>query len=82
MKILGKEGLPDLDFNISKGKVTARQVAMLNKVEEEIPSASDVDKAGDIIFILCGPIGTKFVQGLTIKALAQNVEKYLKLMTS
>ena len=48
MKILGKEGLRDLDFNISKGKVTARQAGMLNKVEEEILSASDVDKAGDI----------------------------------
>ena len=47
-KILGKEGLRDLDFNISKGKVTSRQVEMLNKVEEEIPSASDVDKEGDI----------------------------------
>ena len=48
MKILGKEGLRDLDFNVPKGKVTARQVAILNEVEEEIPSASDVDKAGDI----------------------------------
>ena len=48
MKILGKEGLRDLDFNISKGKVTSWQAAMLNKVEEEIPSASGVDKAGDI----------------------------------
>ena len=48
MKILGKEGLRDLDFNIPKGKVTSQQAAMLNKVEEEIPSASDVDKVGDI----------------------------------
>ena len=48
MKILSKEGLRDLDFNVSKGKITAWQAAMLNKVEEEIPSASDVDKAGDI----------------------------------
>ena len=48
MKILGKEGLRDLDFNIPKGKVTSRQAAMLNEVEEEIPSVSDVDKAGDI----------------------------------
>ena len=48
MKILGKEGLRDLDFNVPKGKVTARQATMLNEVEEEIPSASDVDKAGDI----------------------------------
>ena len=48
MKILGKEGLRDLGYNVNKGKVTAWQAAMLNKVEEEIPSASDVDKAGDI----------------------------------
>ena len=46
-KIMGDRGLQDLDFNIPKG-VTAKQAAMLNKVEEEIPSASDVDKAGDI----------------------------------
>ena len=45
---MGKEGLRDLDFNVSKGKVTSRQAKMLNKVEEEIPSASDVDKVGDI----------------------------------
>ena len=45
---MGKEGLQDLDFNISKGKVTAQQATMLSKVEEEIPSASDVDKVGDI----------------------------------
>ena len=37
----------DLNFDISKGKVTSWQTEMLNKVEEEIPSASDVDKAGD-----------------------------------
>ena len=48
MKIFGKEGLCDLDFNVSKSKVTSWQAAMLNKVEEEIPSASDVDKVGDI----------------------------------
>ena len=45
---MDKEGLRDLDFNVPKGKVTARQAAMLNEVEEEIPSASDVDQAGDI----------------------------------
>ena len=48
MKVLGKEGLCDLGFNVSKGKVTSGQAEMLNKVKEEIPSASDVDKAGDI----------------------------------
>ena len=47
MKILGKEGLHDLDFKVPKG-VTAKHATMLNLVEEEIPSASDVDKAGDI----------------------------------
>ena len=48
MKILFKEGLHKLEFNVSKGKVTSRQAEMLNKVEEEIPSVSDVDKADDI----------------------------------
>ena len=48
MKILGKEGLCDLGFNVSKGKVTSRQVTILNQVEEEIHSASDVDKVGNI----------------------------------
>ena len=46
--ILGKNRLCRLSFNIPVGKVTARQAVMLNKVEEEIPSASDVDNAGDI----------------------------------
>ena len=48
MKILGKKVLRDLDFNVPKGKVTAWQATMLNKVEKEIPSASDVDKGVDI----------------------------------
>ena len=47
-KILGDGGLRDLGFKVPKGKVTARQAIMLNKVEEELPSVSDVDKAGDI----------------------------------
>ena len=46
-KILGDGGLRNLDFNVSN-MITGKQAAMLNKVEEEIPSASDVDKAGDI----------------------------------
>ena len=48
MKTLGKEGLHDLDFNVPKGKVTSQQAVLLNKAEEELPSSSDVDKAGDI----------------------------------
>ena len=46
-KILENGGLRDLDFDIPKG-VTAQQAEMLNLVEEEIPSVSDVSKAGDI----------------------------------
>ena len=46
--ILGKGGLRNLGFDIPRGKVTARQAVMLNKVKEELPSASDVDKADDI----------------------------------
>ena len=47
-KILGKEGLCDLGFDIPMGKVTTRQAVILNRVEEELPSASDVAKADDI----------------------------------
>ena len=46
--ILGKGGLCKLGFDIPKGKVTARQALMLNKATEELPSASDIDKADDI----------------------------------
>ena len=48
MKILGKEGLCNLDFNVPKSKETSQQAVLLNKAEEELPSSSDVDKAGDI----------------------------------
>ena len=48
MKILSKEGLRNLDFNVPKGKVTALQAVMLNEAEEKLPSRSDVDKADDI----------------------------------
>ena len=48
-KILGKEGLRDLGFNIHiEGKVTTRQAIKLNKTEKELPSTSDVAKADDI----------------------------------
>ena len=36
--ILGKGGLRNLGFDIPRGKVTARQAVMLNKVTEELPS--------------------------------------------
>ena len=46
--ILGKGGLRSLGFDIPRGKLTARQVVMLNKAQEKLPSASDIDKADDI----------------------------------
>ena len=45
--ILGKGGLCNLGFDIPRGKLTARQAVILNKVQEELPSASDVGKADD-----------------------------------
>ena len=47
-KILGKEGLCKLGFDIPRGKLTAQQAMMPNRVEEELPCASDVAKADDI----------------------------------
>ena len=47
--ILGREGLHDLGFHtLVEGKVTAQQTVMLNRVEEELPSASVVAKSYDI----------------------------------
>ena len=46
--ILFKGGLRSLSFEIPRGKLTARQAAMLNKVKEELPSESDITKADDI----------------------------------
>ena len=47
-EILGKGGLCDLGFDVPTGKVTARQAVMLNSMEEELPSASEIVKADDI----------------------------------
>ena len=46
--ILGKSGLRNLDFDIPRGKVTARQTVMLNKAAEELPSEFDITGADDI----------------------------------
>ena len=48
LDILGKGGLRNLGFDISRGKVTARQAVMLNKAAEELPSESGITKADDI----------------------------------
>ena len=47
-RILGKNRLRRLGFNIPVGKVTAQQAVMLNKAAEELPSESDITKADDI----------------------------------
>ena len=47
-EILGKNRLRDLGFDIPKDKLTARQAAMLNRVEGELLSESDITKADDI----------------------------------
>ena len=47
-EILGKNRLCNLGFDISKGKLTAWQAVMLNRVKEELPSTSDITKADDI----------------------------------
>ena len=46
--ILSKNRLRKLGFDIPRGEVTAREAVMLNKVKEELPSASDIAKADDI----------------------------------
>ena len=46
-RILGKNRLIDLDFHVPIGKITSRQAVILKKVEEEMPSTSDVAKADD-----------------------------------
>ena len=46
--ILCKNRLRNLGFDIPRGKVTAQEAVMLNKVKEELPSASDVEKVDDI----------------------------------
>ena len=46
--ILGKNRLRRLGFNTPVGKLTARQVVMLNKAAEELPSESDITKADNI----------------------------------
>ena len=46
--ILGKNRLRNLGFDIPRGKLTARQAVMLNRVKEELSSESDITKADDI----------------------------------
>ena len=46
--ILGKNRLRNLGFDIPKGKLTAQQAVMMNRVKEELPSTSDITKVDDV----------------------------------
>ena len=46
--ILGKNRLLNFGFDVPRSKVTARQAILLNRVEEELPSMSDVVNADNI----------------------------------
>ena len=48
VEILGKNRLRNLGFDIPKGKLTAQQAVMLNRVNEELPSMSDITKVDEI----------------------------------
>ena len=48
IRILGKNGIYNLGFDISEWPLSRKQAVALNKAQEEMPSASNVDKAGDI----------------------------------
>ena len=47
-KELGQRRLYKMGFDITKRKVTPQEAAMLNKTEEELPTASAIDRANDI----------------------------------
>ena len=48
MVILGKNRLRNLGFDIPRGKVTAQEAVMLDRVKEELSSMSDITKVDDI----------------------------------
>ena len=48
IRILGKNRIYNLGFNIFEGPLSRAQAVALNKAQEELPSASDITKADDI----------------------------------
>ena len=48
IRILGKNRIYNLVFDVFEWALSRKQAVALNKAQEEMPSASDVDKAGDI----------------------------------
>ena len=47
IRILGKDRIYNLGFDVSEWTLSRKQVVALNKAQEEMPSASDIDKAAD-----------------------------------
>ena len=45
---LGKNRIYSLGFDISEWSLSRKQAVALNKAQEELPSASGIDKVGDI----------------------------------
>ena len=48
IRVLGKNRIYNLGFDISEWPLSRKQAVALNKAQEELPSSSDIDKAGDI----------------------------------
>ena len=48
IRILGKNRIYNLGFNVSEWPLSRKQAVALDKAQEELPSASDVDKVGEI----------------------------------
>ena len=48
IRILGKTRIYNLGFDVSEWPLSRKQAVALNKAQEELPSASDVDKVDDI----------------------------------
>ena len=48
IRILGKNRIYDLGFDVSEWPLSRKQAVALNKAQEELPSASDITKADDI----------------------------------
>ena len=48
IRILGKDRIYNLGFDVSEWPLSRRQAVALNKAHEELPSASDITKADDI----------------------------------
>ena len=48
IRILGKNRIYNLGFDVSEWPLSRKQAAALNKAQEELPSASDITKVDDI----------------------------------